>query len=233
MLVFKGIQKTTLIDFPGKVSSTLFLPKCNFRCPFCYNKQLVLDQDTGVRIPEDDALVFLKERKSFLDGVCITGGEPLLYPKIVSFCEKVKQLGLEVKVDTNGSFPKILKELLEKKLVDFVAMDIKSSPREYEKAVGAKVDLDAINESVSLLKKGNADYEFRMTAVPGFHSEKTVKEIGCWLEGSKAFYLQQFNSLVPLLDEGLQEKKPFDSKKLGEFASILRPFFEKVEIRGL
>jgi len=213
LLVFKGVQKTTLIDFPGKVASTLFLPKCNFKCPFCYNSQLVLDQETGTSIPETKALQFLDQRKGFLDAACITGGEPLLHKTLPQFCQKLKQKGLLVKVDTNGSKPEMLQSLLEKKLVDYVAMDIKSSLQSYDKAAGTKVDKNAIQKSVETIKNSQADYEFRMTVVPSLHTEKDIREIGKWLKGSKRFLLQQFNSNLPLLDKSLQGTKPYTSQK--------------------
>jgi len=233
LLVFKGLQKTTLVDFPGKVASTLFLPKCNFKCPFCYNKQLVFDKDTGFELSEEDAFKFFEERKGFIDGICLTGGEPLLHPGVVSFCKKVKETGLLVKLDTNGSNPKLLKELLEKNLLDYVAMDIKGALYNYEVAIGTSIDLSLIEESVDLLKNGKIDYEFRMTVVPGIHSEQDFISIGEWLKGSKSFFLQQFNSDVPLLDQGLEGTKPFAAEKLRNFAKILQPFFEEVAVRGL
>jgi len=233
LLVFKGIQKTTLIDFPGKVACTLFLPKCNFRCPFCYNKQLVFDKSTGVEIPEKDALQFLDKRKGFLDGICITGGEPLLHEGIVSFCKKVKDLGLLVKLDTNGSKPALLKELLEQGLLDYVAMDIKACKASYDKAAGIKVDIGAIEQSIEAIRKSSVDYEFRTTVVPSLHSEDCLLRLGNWLSGSKRLFLQQFDSEMPLLDSSLEGSKAYDNPKLQEFAKILQPFFGEVKLRGL
>ncbi len=233
MLVFKGIQKTTLIDFPEKVACTLFLPKCNFRCPFCYNKSLVFQEETGVSVPEKEALAFLEERKSFLDGICITGGEPLLHEGLLEFCKKAKEKGLLVKVDTNGSKPGLLKRLLKERAVDFVAMDIKASPKNYAKAAGTKVRLDDIKKSVSLIQSLSPDYEFRMTVVPGIHSREDFEAIGEWLKGSKKFFLQQFNPEADLVDKKLALKKPFPQKKLEEFAKILGPSINSVEVRGI
>ena len=233
MLVFKGIQKTTLIDFPGRVACTLFLPKCNFRCPFCYNEKLVLDKDTGVKISEKEVLQFLAERKGFLDGVCITGGEPLLHSGLLSFCKKLKEAGLFVKLDTNGSKPKMLGKLLAKKAVDYIAMDIKNSPQKYEKAAGVKVDLQAIEESVKLIRKSGLHYEFRTTVIPSLHSEPDILQIGKWLKGSNLFALQQFNSSVRVLDHSLEGSRPYSREKLQHFAEILKPFFHEVKLRGI
>jgi len=230
-LVFKGLQKTTLLDFPGKVACTLFLPKCNFKCPFCYNPQLVFDKDTGVELPEKQALAFLQERKGFLDGICLTGGEPLLHQGIFSFCQKAKKAGLLIKLDTNGSKPILLKKLLEAKLVDYVAMDIKSSPEAYEKSAGVPIDLEAINKSIALARKKAPDYEFRMTVVPSLHKKKELLSIGKWLDGSKRFFLQQFSSSMPLLDKSLQGTKPYTAVEMQDFAKILKPFFGQVSVR--
>jgi len=232
LLVFKGIQKTTLIDYPKKVACTLFLPKCDFRCPFCYNKQLVLEEGTGVEISEKEALSFLKQRKNFLDGVCISGGEPLLHPEVEGFCRKAKELRLLVKIDTNGSRPKLLKKLLEENLVDYIAMDIKATPEKYCKAAGVKADLGAIKESARLIMDSGIDYEFRMTVVPILHSKEDFAKIGNWLNGAKRFFLQQFNSNLPLLDKSLEGTAPYSREELLAFAKILAPFFKEVGVRG-
>lgn len=233
MLVFKGIQKTTLIDFPGKVASTLFLPKCNFRCPFCYNSQLVFEKGTGVDIPEKEALQFLEGRKGFLDGVCVTGGEPLLHQDLEGFLSRVKGLGLLTKLDTNGSKPEFLKRLLSKGLLDYIAMDIKAAPKDYNRAAGIRVDMDAIRESVESIKESGLGYEFRTTVVPGLHSREGMLEIGKWLNGSKRFFLQQFNAGMPLLDKSLEKAKPFTAEELECFAQSLKPFFKEVHVRGI
>ncbi len=231
-LVFKGIQKTTLIDFPGQVACTFFLPKCNFKCGFCYNPGLVFDAETGTRISEKEALAFLDERKNFLDGACISGGEPTLHKGLPGFLAKVKAKGLLVKLDTNGSNPEMLKALLEKKLVDFVAMDIKASKEKYSLVCGTKIDLEKISESIELIKKSGIDYEFRATVVP-LLEEKDLLEIGKWLNGSKKFVLQQFHNEMPLLDKNLQKLSPYLPEQLKKFAEKLKPFFEKIEVRGI
>jgi len=233
LLLFKGLQKTTLIDFPGKVASTFFLPKCNFRCGFCYNPQLVFDKKTGVEIKESEAIAFLEERQGFLDGVCITGGEPLLHKGLLSFLKKVQKLGLLTKLDTNGSLPVELRILLDEKAVDFVSMDIKASLEKYDKVAGTKVNSKAIEKSVKLIRDSGIDYEFRMTAVPEFHVENDLIKVGNWLKGSKTFVLQQFNSSLKLLDSSLEGSRQYNKKELKKFAEKLAPFFEEVKLRGL
>lgn len=233
MLVFKGIQKTTLIDFPGKVAATLFLPKCNFRCPFCYNAQLVLNKETGVKITEKEALCFLRDRRKFLDGVCISGGEPMLHALLPAFCKKVKRLGLLVKIDTNGSKPEMLQKLIAAKAVDYIAMDIKGAKEKYSEAAGARVDLQKIQRSIDLIKKSGVEYEFRTTVVPALHSKADLIAIGKWLQGDRQFFLQQFDSSVPLLDEKMQASRAYSKQELMQFALELRPFFEHVAVRGI
>lgn len=231
MLVFKGIQKTTLIDYPKKVACTLFLPKCNFRCPFCYNPLLVLEGETGVSIPEKQAFSFLDERKNFLDAVCITGGEPLLHSGLLGFCKKAKEKGFLVKADTNGSMPQELKRLIDGKAVDYIAMDIKAPLEKYDASAGVQVDKKAIQESVALVKESGLEYEFRMTAVPALHSAGDLLAIGEWLRGSRKFFLQQFNPSVPLLDKKLEGSKTYSNEELQKFAASLQKFFGEVGVR--
>jgi pyruvate formate lyase activating enzyme len=231
MLRFKGIRKTTLADYPGEVACTLFTGGCNFRCPYCYNAILVFDQETGTNLSENEVLAFLKERQGLLDGVCVTGGEPLQNPQIIDFLKKVKALGFKVKIDTNGSYPEILKNVMDLGLADYIAMDIKGPIGKYEEIVGVPIDLNKIRESVELIKHSNLDYEFRTTVYTGL-KPKDFEEIGLWLKGSKKYCLQQIQKNVPHLDNSFLDK--FDSLSEEEFSKaveILEPFFEKVEVR--
>jgi len=230
-LVFKGIQKTTLIDFPRHVACTLFLSKCNFRCGYCYNTSLVLEQETGISLSEQNVFDFLEERKNFLDGVCITGGEPTLHSELPGFCKKIKEKGFLVKLDTNGTNPKMLEFLVKKNLVDFIAMDIKAPEEKYSKICGAKADLEKIKKSIELIKNSGIDYEFRTTLVP-LLSEKDLLSIGELLKGSKKFVLQQFHKDMALLNPEFKKLEPYSKEKLEEFAEKLRPFFESIEIRA-
>jgi pyruvate formate lyase activating enzyme len=233
MLIFKGLQKTTLIDFPGEVACTLFLPKCNFRCPYCYNPSLVFEKDTGQAIPENEIFDFLEGRKGLLDGVCITGGEPTLHPELPEFCKKLKEKGFLVKVDTNGSNPKMLKRLIDEKLVDYIAMDIKAPIEKYEDVTGTKVDKEKIKKSVELIKKSGAKYEFRTTVLPKFISEDDLLEMAKWLKGAKLFAIQQFLPVPEMIDKSLGDAERYSKEELEQFGTLLAGFFEKVEVRNV
>src|SRR3989338_1289419 len=192
MASIKGLQKTSLVDFPSCLACTVFISTCNFRCGFCYNVDLVDDSNKLKEYTEEDILKFLEKRKNVLDGVCITGGEPALYDNLRGFISKIKSRGFKVKLDTNGARPDILKSLIDDGLLDYIAMDIKSSKEKYSKAAGIKVDIDKIQESINLIRDSGVDYEFRTTVVPDFFSEEDAKSIGEWLKGSKKYALQQF-----------------------------------------
>ena len=230
-LLIKGLQKTTLIDYPGKLAATIFVGKCNFRCGFCYNKDLVLEYDKTPAISEKDVLDFLKERKKWLDGVCISGGEPTIHGELVDFIKKVKEIGLLIKLDTNGANPLMLKELIDKKLVDYVAMDIKGPIDRYDEIAKVKVDKEKIKESADILMKSNVDYEFRTTVVPGLLDNGDFETIGKWLKGAKMYFLQQFKPDKKCIDESYADKKPLPAGKLEEFKEILMPYFKEIEIR--
>ncbi len=231
-MLIRGIQKTSLIDFPGKIATTLFLDSCNFRCPYCYNIDLVLGTNKLENHTEEEILEFLKSRKKFIDGVCLTGGEPCLHPDLKEFIAKIKNLGLLVKLDTNGTNPEVLKELIEEKLIDYIAMDIKAPLEKYEKVVKRKVDLEKIQESVNIIRNSGIDYEFRTTVVPGLFNREDALAIGKWLKGSRRYFLQQFRS-EKTLDEKFKGKEPYSIEQLKELAETAKPFFEKVEIRGI
>jgi pyruvate formate lyase activating enzyme len=232
-MILGGLQKTTLIDYPGKVAATVFTVGCSFRCPFCHNPELVLPGN-GQRgaIGEKVFFDFLKKRQNKLDGVCITGGEPTIQSDLIDFIEKIKKLGFLVKLDSNGSRPDVLKKIFDKKLVDFIAMDIKNSPANYERACGTKVDIERIKLSVELIRKAGIDYEFRTTVVPGIHQEKDFEIIGCWLKGSQNFVLQSFQDQGKILDENMRQKfvqgKKLDLEKI---KVKLETYIKKMEIR--
>jgi len=232
MLPIKGIQKTTLVDFEPYVSSTIFLGGCNWRCGFCHNRNIVLEPDKVDTIAEEDVLNVLKERKGFIDGVCITGGEPTLYKELPELIKKIKIMGLKVKLDTNGTNPGMVSELIDKKLIDYVALDIKSAKEGYEKAAGAEVDMAKIEGSIKIIRESGIDYEFRTTVFPGLDN-KSMKDIGEWLKGGRRFVLQQFENDVQMIDESFKNKKPLPPEKLREFSRILKPYFEEVKIKGI
>ena len=228
-----GIQKLTLLDYPGKVACTLFTAGCNFRCPFCHNAGLVLpDRLEEASITEDEVMSFLKKRAGILDGVAITGGEPLLHTDMPEFLEKIKNLGYKIKLDTNGSNPKLLlKEIVNAGLVDRVAMDIKNAPTEYNKTAGCSVDMEKIEESKDFLLTGTCDYEFRTTVVKGIHTKESIVAAAKWISGAKEYYLQQFKDSGNLIAPDAFE--PFDENEMHELADAVRPFVPTVEVRGV
>ena len=188
-----GIQKMTLLDYPEKVACTIFTARCNFRCPFCHNASLVTHVDREEAISEEEIFSFLRKRQGILDGVCITGGEPLLQPDVEEFIRKVKELGYLVKLDTNGSNVLKLKRLVEEGLVDYVAMDIKNAPNKYGMTIGIEeYDMSNIFQSVDFLMSGEIPYEFRTTVVRQFHKREDFAAIGRWIKGAKKYYLQSF-----------------------------------------
>ncbi len=236
-MILGGLQKITLIDYPGKIATTVFTVGCCFRCPFCHNPELVLSDFSGGlgrgAVKEKDFFDFLKKRKKKLEGVCITGGEPTIQKDIVEFIEKIKKEGFLVKLDTNGTRPDVLKKLFDKKLLDFTAMDIKSSLSGYEKACGVKVDKKRIKLSVDLIKNSRVDYEFRTTVVSGIHLEKDFDLIGRWLGVSRKYVLQRFQYQGKIIDENLRERNKKAKKiDLEKIAEKMKKYFEKVEVRG-
>lgn len=227
-----GLQKTTLLDFPGHVAATIFTGGCNFRCPFCHNGNLLsADRIFPEQIlSEDEIFSFLAKRKNLLDGVCLTGGEPTLQPDLPDFIRRIKSLGFLVKLDTNGSRPDILRYLLEKRLPDYIAMDIKSSPTGYSHAAGAAISFADISESVRLLQNAAIPYEFRTTVVRELHREQDFREIGIWLAGSRAYFLQAYRDSEQVLDRRFSSYK---KEELEQFRQLLLPFIPAVFLRGI
>ena len=221
----------TLLDFPGKVACTIFTAGCNFRCPFCHNASLVTHINEDAAFSEEEILEFLSKRQGLLEGVCITGGEPLINADIGSFVAKIKAFGFAVKVDTNGSFPERLKELIDSGNVDYVAMDIKNSKEKYALTIGDdQVFLEKVEKSVEILKNSNIDYEFRTTVVDGFHTVEDIACVGEWLKGAKAYYLQNFVDSGDLIENGLSA---LNSTELYKMQQIMSQFVVKTEIRGI
>ena len=224
----------TLLDFPGRVACTVFLGGCNFRCPFCHNSEL-FDGTAEPVMDDRELLAFLAKRKGILDGVCITGGEPALQPELETLLRAIKELGYPVKLDTNGYRPEALKALVEKGLVDYVAMDIKNSPASYGQTVGlSNMDLSRIEQSIRILAQGNVDYEFRTTVVAELHSEESIAAMGKWLLDTagkpvKRLFLQSFVDRDTVIFAGLHAH---ETAQMARFREILKPFAEFVEIRG-
>lgn len=226
-----GLNKTTLLDYPGKVAATVFLGGCNFRCPFCHNSSLVLHASTEPEIPESEILKFLEKRKGILDGVCITGGEPTLAPDLPDFLKKIRTLEYQIKLDTNGSRPEVVKALCRQNLIDKVAVDIKTCPDHYGILSGLHdPDMDPIYETVNFLLKGDFDYEFRTTVVKELHTEKDFLKIGQWLRGAKAYYLQAYKDSETVLQPGFSS---YSLAELEHFRSILLNDIPLVGIRGI
>ena len=228
-----GIQKLSLLDFPGLVACTVFTAGCNLRCPWCHNAGLVLpEQFPEVPLDTEDVLSFLKTRSGILDGVCITGGEPLLHPELPEFVRRVRELGFKVKLDTNGSFPEKLKSIAEAKLVDYVAMDIKNSPACYAETVGIPgFRPDAVEESKEFLLREPVDYEFRTTVVRGLHTQERLLEAARWIRGAKAWYLQQFRDSGALIrKEGLGA---FSEEEMQQFLAAVQKELPAAKLRGV
>ena len=201
MAAVAGLQKLTLLDYPGHVACTVFTGGCNFRCPFCHNAPLVLPERLGSDTNEEEVLKFLKKRVGVLDGVAVTGGEPLIHKSLPEFLSKIKELGYSIKLDTNGSFPEELKKLVENGLVDRVAMDIKNSPALYADTVGIPgLDLSAVERTKDYLLSGIVDYEFRTTVVRGIHTRESLLEAAEWIRGAREYYLQQYKDSGDIID---------------------------------
>jgi pyruvate formate lyase activating enzyme len=225
-----GMQKTTLVDYPGHVATTLFTAGCNFRCPYCHNGDLVEHTATLSPYTHEEIFSHLKKRASVIDGVVISGGEPTLQPDLPDFIKEIKDLGYLVKLDTNGSHPATLRQLVNDKLVDYVAMDIKHSRTKYNTIANqADFDLNAIAASVDFLKEGHVDYEFRTTLCRELHKEEDMTAIGMWLMGAPAYYLQPYKESEQVLQPGFH---PPEEDTLQTFQKILSAFIPKVEIRG-
>lgn len=227
----RGFNKTTLLDYPGHLAATIFLGGCNFRCPFCHNASLVLQSYNLPTLAEKEVFDTLQKRKGILEGVCITGGEPTIYPELKDFIKKIKELGFKVKLDTNGYNPKVIEELVEQKLIDYVAMDIKNSLDKYSLSIGVeKVQKERIVESIHFLLQNKVDYEFRTTIVKEHHTMEDILEIASLLQGGKAYYLQQFKDSGDLLSNGLHS---YSKESLLEFQKALLPYVSNVYIRGV
>lgn len=226
-----GFQKTTLLDYPGHLAATIFLGGCNFLCPFCHNASLVLSPDSLPAIPKEEVLAYLRKRKGILEGVCITGGEPTLETGLLDFIKEIKALGLQVKLDTNGSNPMLLKELLSQELLDYVAMDIKNSPDKYAAAIGkSNVPLKNISESIKLLLTDKIDYEFRTTISKELHTPSDFLLIGEWIKGARAYYLQSYKESEDVISPGFHS---YSKEELQKIRDTLLPYASKVEIRGV
>ena len=228
-MLIGGFQKMTVLDFPGKIACILFTYGCNLKCPFCHNASLVIDNPE--EFSQKEIFEFLSKRKGILDGVCVSGGEPFLQPDIMDFLGKLKETGLSVKIDTNGTFPEMLKFAVENGLVDYVAMDIKNSKEKYPLTTEIQdIDIGKIEESVDFLIHSDIDYEFRTTVVREFHTAQDMVHIGEWIKGAKNYYLQSFTDSGNLIGENLSARS---AETMREFEEIVRPFVQNIGVRGV
>lgn len=225
-----GLYKLTLLDFPEHLACTAFTGHCNLRCPFCHNAELILRPELQPSISEDEFFSFLKTRQGILEGVCISGGEPTLQPNLLPFIRKIKQLGFQVKLDTNGTRPDVLEALFAEHLLDYIAMDIKNTKEKYALTTGMTTfDIAPIEKSIALIKKYAPDYEFRTTVVQGLHTKEDLLAIGAWLTGAKRYTLQTFQNSGNLLAEtGLSA---FSETEMQNWKTLLEPFFEQINVR--
>jgi len=227
-----GLQKLTLIDYPGRLAATVFLTGCNFRCPWCYSAELVLPEKikNQPKISEKELFKFLKERKKLIDGVVLCGGEPITSKGLASLIKKIKKMGFFIKLDTNGSNPEILKKLINEKLVDYVVMDLKAPKEKYSVVAGPKVDIKKIQKSIDILKEGKVDYEFRTTIVPTLHEKEDLLKMAKWISGAKRYYLQNFRP-EKTIDPKFEKIKPYSQEFLLEIQKAISPFFEICQVR--
>lgn len=226
----KGFTKTTLLDYEGHIASTIFTGGCNFNCPFCHNGNLVLGHDGLVTLPAEQVLAHIYKRRKMVKAICISGGEPTLQKDLLDFLDMIKGYGLLVKLDTNGTHPKIIREAYSRGLVDYIAMDIKNSQEKYQETCDGPVNMDAIRRSVDYIQSCGIDYEFRTTVVKEFHAHKDMLAIGQWLAGSKRYYLQSYVESDKQIRSGLHA---YDSVTLEEFRRGINPYIDSVRIRGV
>jgi len=231
MVEIKGLEKFAPKDFVGYISSTVFLGGCNFRCPYCHNSELVLKPESFPTIPLDYFTIFLDSRKNWLEGLCISGGEPLFHQDLEELLLCIKERDLLIKIDTNGSFPARLEELIQKKLIDHIAMDVKAPLERYQEVTRSKVKEEDISKSIEIVKNSGLEYVFRTTVVPDLLGPEDIKQISKMLKGAKVFQLQQF---VPVntIDDLYLQKKPYPDEEIKKFARIAEPYFSEVRIEG-
>lgn len=227
-----GLQKFTLIDYPDKIACTVFFAGCNFRCPWCYNPELVLPEKMKEqpRIPEKEFFNFLKERKELLEGCVLCGGEPMINKDLPQFCNKIKRLDYLIKLDTNGSNPKMLEKLIDEKLIDYVAIDIKAPREKYSKLAGREVSVGNVEKSIKVLKQSGMDFEMRTTVVPGLLKKEDILRIAKWIEPASRYILQNFRP-EKTIDPRFEKIKPYPQDYLLEIQKAVSPFFEICQIR--
>ncbi|MEA3464154.1 MAG: anaerobic ribonucleoside-triphosphate reductase activating protein [Patescibacteria group bacterium] len=232
-MIIGGLQKFSLLDYPDHLSAIIFTQGCNLKCPFCYNPMLIVvpQKDHHLLINEDDLFVFLKKRSGKLDAVVITGGEPTIHKDLPDFIIKIKQLNFLIKLDTNGSNPEMVKKIIEKKLINYIAMDIKAPRDKYKKVAGRPVDFNKIKKSVKIIIESGLPYEFRTTVVPELLNKNDIEEIGKIIKGAGKWYLQQFKSNTDLVNRKMEKVKPYSAKELEEMREIGRKYVKECKVR--
>lgn len=226
----KGLQKTTLLDYPGKVACTIFTESCNFRCPFCHNASLVTKTNDTPNITEEEIFAFLKKRTGILDGVCITGGEPLLQHDIIPFLQTIRSIGYSIKLDTNGAFPEKLKQLAEMKLIDFIAMDIKNTREKYAVTAGTSQTPEKVYESIKFIMECGLPYEFRTTVVQELHTKEDIEAIAKMISGAEKYALQCFKDSGDLICDNYSAHS---EQTMREMLELVKPFVKNAELRGI
>lgn len=226
-----GFIKTTLLDYPEHLASAIFLGGCNFRCPFCQNSDLISGSASQFHYSKEEILAHLKKRQGILEGVCVSGGEPTLSPDLLSFLEEIKTLGYLIKLDTNGSNPTVVREGIQQGLIDYVAMDIKSSLASYAALCGTEtVDIASIEQTIQMLQTIGIKHEFRTTLVKPYHNETVIQDIGAWIAGDSPYYLQEFRQSDGVIQQGLSA---FSLEEMKSFKQILLPCLPNTHLRGM
>ncbi len=231
----KGIVKSSLIDYPNKIATVVFLSKCNFRCGYCHNPELIFHEDEFPDITPEEFFTFLDQKRKWIDGVVLLGGEPLMHPGILEFMREIKKRKISIKLDTNGTFPGIIEKAITEQLVDYIAMDIKNNLAKYPETVNTQVNSANIKKSIALImdagKKGLIEYEFRTTVLPRLHAPQDFEEIATLIAGAKKYVLQQFKSEQDLIDNAFKDEKTYTIKELQGFTKLFDGKVETVEIR--
>lgn len=234
-MLIAGVEKLTTLDFPGRLAAVVFTPGCNFRCGFCHNPHLVdgnrLKETKDDIIPEESFFNFLRQREGLLEGVCVSGGEPTIQPDLVEFSLKIKKAGFLVKIDTNGTNPKILEDLIKEKAVDFFAMDIKTNPSNYKDIAGVDFPVKEVERSKELIQNCGLPHEFRTTVIKNKHTSEIFKNIGEWIRGADNYYIQNFRNKTALLDEGYKNMEGFSGEELLEIKSLMEKYVKRCGIR--
>jgi len=226
-----GFQKISLIDYPGKISAILFIWGCNLHCNYCHNPELVDPKLKPPAIPEKEIFDFLDKRKKILDGITVTGGEPTLYKELPDFLSKIKEYKLLVKLDTNGTCPQMLEKVIQKNLVDYLAMDIKAPLEKYKEVVGKEIDLENIKKSIKIIMGSKIDYEFRSTLLPDLHNQNDIIEMAKLIKGAKRYVLQTFIPQSKLLNLEFKDKKPYSQQEMEYFAKICQGIVKECAVR--